>query len=73
MDIIKQKRCNVDTTIISIICFILSLYTTAGLSEVDKAKHEIIEAVFHDDDNGYGSKSTTLKHATQIHRKSYYG
>jgi hypothetical protein len=43
------------------------------MSEVDKAKHGIIEAVFYDDDKGNGSKSTTLKHAKQIHKRCYYG
>ena len=33
------------------------------MSEEDKAKHDIIEAVFCDEENGFGSKIKTLKHA----------
>jgi hypothetical protein len=52
-----------------IFCFTISLCIIADMSEVDKAKHGIIEAFFYDDDKGNGSKSTTLKHAKQIHKR----
>ena len=34
----------------------------------DKAKQDIIESVFYDDEYGYGSKVNTLKHAREIHK-----
>jgi len=38
------------------------------MSEEEKAKREIIEAVFYDDEHGYGSKLNTLKHAKQTNK-----
>ena len=36
------------------------------MRQEDKTKRDVIEAVFYDDDHGYGSKANTLKHATEI-------
>ena len=36
------------------------------MSQDEKTKHDIIEAVFYDDEHGYGSKTNTLKHAKEI-------
>ena len=36
------------------------------MSEEDKAKQDVIESVFYDDENGYGSNINTLKHARHI-------
>ena len=36
------------------------------MSQEDKTKQGVIEAVFYDDGHGYGSKANTLKHATEI-------
>ena len=38
------------------------------MSEEDKAKRDIIEAVFNDEEYGYVSKINTLKHAREINR-----
>ena len=38
------------------------------MTEEDKAKQDVIPAVFYDDESGYGSKISTLKHAKQIHK-----
>ena len=35
------------------------------MNEEDKAKQDVIEAVFYDDQYGYGSKVNTLKNARQ--------
>ena len=35
------------------------------MSEEGKAKQEIIDAIFYDDECGYGIKSNTLKHARE--------
>ena len=35
-------------------------------SEEDKAEQDKIEAVFYDDEYGYGSKLNTLKHAREM-------
>ena len=43
--------------------FILLLYIIRNMSDEDKAKQDIIEAVFYDGEYGYGSKLNTLKHA----------
>ena len=52
--------------IIISIFLISSLYRITNLSEEDKAKQDVIEAVFNDDEYGYGSKVNTLTHARQI-------
>ena len=36
------------------------------MTEEEKAKHDVIETAFYDDEHGYGSKLNTLKHAKQI-------
>ena len=38
------------------------------MSEEEKAKQYVIQAVFYDDEYGYGSKVNTLKYVRQIHR-----
>ena len=38
------------------------------MSEEEKAKQDVIEAVFYDDEYGYGSKINTLKYASQINK-----
>ena len=38
------------------------------MSEEENAKQDVIEALSYDDEYGYGSKITTLKHATQINK-----
>ena len=38
------------------------------MSEEEKAKQDVLEAVFDDDEYGHGSKINTLKHATQINK-----
>ena len=35
---------------------------TANMTEEEKAKHDVIEAVFYDEEKGYVSKINTLKH-----------
>jgi len=35
------------------------------MSEEDKANQDVIEAVFYDEEHGYGSKINTLKYARQ--------
>ena len=52
--------------IIILILFILSLYIITNMSEEDKAKQDVNEAVSYDDENGYGSKMNTFKNAKQI-------
>ena len=49
----------------------LLLYTIRNMSEEDKANQDIIEAVFYDDEYGYGSKINTLKHAREINRNMF--
>ena len=34
----------------------------------EKAKHDVIEAVFYDEEKGYGSKLNTLKHGEQVNK-----
>ena len=36
------------------------------MTEEEKAKHDVIEAVVYGDEKGYGSKLNTLKHVKQI-------
>ena len=36
------------------------------MSQEEKAKQDVIEAVFYDDEHGYGSKANTLKNAKEI-------
>ena len=36
------------------------------MTEEEKAKRDVIGAVFYDDEHGYGSKLNTLKHAGEI-------
>ena len=38
------------------------------MTEEEKAKHNVIEAVFYDEEYGYGSKINTLKYARQINK-----
>ena len=38
------------------------------MSEEDKAKHDVIEAVFYNEEKGYGSKLNTLEHAKQMNK-----
>ena len=38
------------------------------MSEEEKAKHDVIEAVCQDEEKAYGSKLNTLKHAEQINK-----
>ena len=38
------------------------------MTEEDKTKLDVFEAVFYDDEYGYGSTVNTLKHARQINR-----
>ena len=40
------------------------------MSDDDKARHYVIEAVFYDEEHGYGRKLNTLKHAKQINKHS---
>ena len=40
----------------------------ANMTENEKAKRDVIEAVFYNDEYGYGSKLNTLKYAKQINR-----
>ena len=47
---------------------ILSLYKITNMSEEEKAKHDVLEAVFYDDEYGYGSKINTLNHAKQTNK-----
>ena len=51
-----------------LIFYIIILYIVANMSEEDKAKHDVIEAVFYDEEHGYGSKLNTLKYAKQINK-----
>ena len=37
-----------------------------------KAKQDIIESAFYDDEKGYGSKLNTLKYAKQINKNINY-
>ena len=39
------------------------------MTEEDKAKHDVIEAVFYDEEYGYGSNINTLNHARQINKR----
>ena len=41
--------------------FFKLLYRTRNMSEEDNAKHDIIEAVFYDDEYGYGNKNKHIK------------
>ena len=43
------------------IIWIIITYIITNLSEEDKANLDVIEAVFYDDEYGYGSKLNTLK------------
>ena len=38
------------------------------MTEEATAKQDVIEAVFYDDEYGYGRKVNTLKHARQINK-----
>jgi len=38
------------------------------MSEEEKAKHNVFEAVFYDDEYGYRSKINTLNHAKQTNK-----
>ena len=38
------------------------------MSQADKTKQGVIEAVVYDDEHGYGSKANTLKHAKEIYK-----
>ena len=38
------------------------------MSEEEKVKQDVIEAVFYDDEYVYGSKTNTVKQARQIHK-----
>ena len=38
------------------------------MTEEEKAKYHVIEAVLYDDEHGYGSKLNTLRYAKQINR-----
>ena len=42
------------------------IYILRSMSEEDKAKQDMIEAVFYDEEYGFGSKIKTLKHAREI-------
>ena len=57
---------------VNIICIIIT-YIITNLSEEDKAKLDVIEAVFYDDEYGYVSKVNTLKHARQINKNITMG
>ena len=43
------------------------------MTENEKAKRDAIEAVFDNDEYGYGSKLNTLKYAKQINRNITMG
>jgi len=43
------------------------------MSEEDKAKQDVIESVFYDDDYGYGSKTNALRSARQMNRDIIMG
>ena len=49
-----------DTTTI-LFFYITIICRIANMSEDEKASHYVIEAVFYDDEYGYGSKLNTLK------------
>ena len=51
---------------IIIVFSILSLYIITSMSQEEKAKQDVTEAVFHDDEYGYGSKINTLKYGKQM-------
>jgi hypothetical protein len=38
------------------------------MTDEEKSKHDVIEAVFYDDEKGYGSKLNILRHAIQINK-----
>ena len=54
--------------IILIFFYIMLTYIITNLNEEYKAKLDVIEAVFSDDEYGYGSKVDTIKHARQINK-----
>ena len=49
-----------------LVFLILSLYVITKMTEEDKAKQDIIEAIFYAEEYGYGNKINTLKYARQI-------
>ena len=44
------------------------IYIITNMSEEEKAKQDVIEAVFYDDKYAYGIKINTLKYAKQINK-----
>ena len=38
------------------------------MNEEDTANHDVIEAVFYDEEHGYGNKLNTLKYAKQMNK-----